>query len=166
MSNQTAQSTTGTQGETEKQICRVKWFNGKSGYGFATTVDSPERDVFVHHSAVKVAAEQYKYLVPGEYVDLVVEASEEEGKWQAVEVTGVRGGPLQCETKLALREEFEQRDGGDERDGGRHAGGRGRRSRSNGDGEWEVHRSTGRRPRGRTGGGPRDDGEWVLTRRR
>ena len=44
---------------------RVKWFNAKAGYGFISVTDSSRSisDVFVHHSAISVEAQQYKYLV-------------------------------------------------------------------------------------------------------
>ena len=51
----------GSVGET---LGRCKWFNGRKGYGFLTTVGTENpTDVFVHHSNVKVGEEQYKYLV-------------------------------------------------------------------------------------------------------
>ena len=33
---------------------KVKWFNGKKGYGFIEREDK-EKDVFVHHTAVRDA---------------------------------------------------------------------------------------------------------------
>ena len=58
----------------EKFIGRVKWFNNKAGYGFVTVTDGSKSgsDVFIHHSAIKVDAEQYKYLVQGEYVEFTL----------------------------------------------------------------------------------------------
>jgi len=47
---------------------RVKWFNNKAGYGFITVTDGSQSgsDIFIHHSAISVADQQYKYLVQGE----------------------------------------------------------------------------------------------------
>tara|TARA_A100001234_G_scaffold218056_1_gene226427 strand:- start:524 stop:892 length:369 start_codon:yes stop_codon:yes gene_type:complete len=85
---------------------RCKWFNGRKGFGFITTVGTDEpTDVFVHHSNVEVASEQYKYLVEGEYVSFnVTETSEGEHKHQASNVTGVLGGKLMCETRTDNRD--------------------------------------------------------------
>ena len=85
---------------------RVKWFNNKAGYGFITVTDGARSgsDIFVHHSAINVENQQYKYLVQGEYVefDLVhVESSNHE--WQASNVSGVKGGKLMCETRHDLK---------------------------------------------------------------
>ncbi len=48
---------------------RVKWFNAKAGYGFATLLED-DREVFVHHSGIEVKKEQFRYLVEGEYISL------------------------------------------------------------------------------------------------
>jgi len=82
----------------------VKWFNNKVGYGFITLVDphtNVEKDVFVHHSALRVAAEQYRYLVQGEYVDflLVKSVDNSSHEYCAGQVSGVNGGKLMCETR-------------------------------------------------------------------
>jgi cold shock CspA family protein len=82
----------------------VKWFNNKAGYGFITVSDPTPRDIFVHHSAIQVAASQYKYLVQGEYVDLkIVQTEGEQHEFQAADVHGVRGGKLMCETRNEMR---------------------------------------------------------------
>jgi len=89
---------------------RVKWFNAKGGYGFVTLLGAdglqsgrgaPRREVFVHHSGLKVGSEQFRYLVEGEYVELEVRETEGKGdkKYQGVEVRGIGGGPLMCETR-------------------------------------------------------------------
>lgn len=85
---------------------RVKWFNNKAGYGFIT-VSSGEHDgtdVFVHHSAIQVATEQYRYLVQGEYVVFTLCSVEnDKHQWQAGSVKGISNGKLMCETRLETR---------------------------------------------------------------
>ena len=91
---------------TEKLTGRVKWFNNKAGYGFVTITDGSKsgNDVFIHHSSIKVDAEQYKYLVQGEYVEFTL-SNIEGGKheFQAAEVCGIKGGKLMCETRHDLK---------------------------------------------------------------
>lgn len=87
---------------------RVKWFNNKAGYGFITVNDcetNEERDMFVHHSEIKVDQSQYKYLVQGEYVEFVVGAISRENKVDvhATNVRGINGGKLMCETRNETR---------------------------------------------------------------
>jgi CspA family cold shock protein len=87
---------------TDRLTGRVKWFNNKAGYGFITVTDGSRSgsDVFVHHSAIGVASQQYKYLVQGEYVDF--ELSSTPGgahEFQATNVAGIKGGKLMCETR-------------------------------------------------------------------
>ena len=85
---------------------RVKWFNNKAGYGFITVIDGVSvgdkmgMDIFAHHSAICVSAEQYKYLVQGEYVELsIAKSSSGQHEYQSADVTGLRGGGLMCETR-------------------------------------------------------------------
>ena len=85
---------------------RVKWFNNKTGFGFITITDGVKSgtDVFVHHSAVKVDAEQYRYLVQGEYVELLlVPTTGTSYDFQAGNVCGIKGGKLMCETRNEFR---------------------------------------------------------------
>ncbi len=87
---------------SELMIGRVKWFNNKAGYGFITVTDGPKsgNDVFVHHTAIAVANQQYKYLVLGEYVEFSL-ASIQGGRheFNATDVRGIKGGKLMCENR-------------------------------------------------------------------
>jgi len=90
----------------ERITGRVKWFNNKSGYGFITVTDGPRTggDIFVHHSAVQVSSQQYKYLVQGEYVEFKLTATEGGAHdVQAADVSGIKGGKLMCETRREFR---------------------------------------------------------------
>ena len=122
----------------------VKWFNNKAGYGFLTVMDGDKKDedVFCHHSGIVVAAEQYKYLVQGEYVSFSLRESDSEAHpYQANNITGVYSGKLMCETRVENRQTREDDEGGD----------------------YKQKQSNRRyRPRG---GGPREDGAtWMLVR--
>ena len=101
----TVSPSTGT--DTTLTNGRVKWFNNKAGYGFIT-VSSGEHDgsdVFVHHSAIEVSQEQYRYLIQGEYVEFTLcSVSNDTHKWQAGTVKGIGNGKLMCETRLETRE--------------------------------------------------------------
>lgn len=111
---------------TERVTARVKWFNNKSGYGFASTLGESPRDVFIHHTSLKVGKEQYRYLVQGEYVDLDISPMEDDSsshKWQSSNVTGVQGGLLMCETRQEMRDSDRARaKGGSSKSGGAVAG--------------------------------------------
>ena len=90
---------------SDRFIGRVKWFNNKAGYGFVTVTDGPKAgsDIFVHHSSIKVDAQQYKYLVQGEYVEFGLSAvSSGDHEFQASDVSGIKGGKLMCETRHEL----------------------------------------------------------------
>lgn len=99
---------------------RVKWFNTKAGYGFVTLLGvdggvprgveggvprgdegGVAREVFVHQTGLRVGKEQFRYLVEGEYVELEVKETDGKGdrKYHGIEVRGIRGGYLMCETR-------------------------------------------------------------------
>lgn len=123
---------------SERVLGLVKWFQG--GFGFVTNFDTQE-DVFVHHTSVTTTVDCWKMLYPGEYVYFSV-GTMEDGKSQAVNVTGVRGGPLRCETLALLRQERDeynrenrtedQESGSTRNTSGRNRGGRGTRGRGRG----------------------------------
>jgi CspA family cold shock protein len=94
----------------------VKWFNSKAGYGFIT-VCGEERDIFVHYSNIKVANLPYTYLSQGEYVEFeLAETTNEQHKFQAVNITGIAGGPILCETRRNIRQVGGNRDDGSEQE--------------------------------------------------
>ena len=104
----------------EKIIGCVKWFNNKSGYGFISLIDGEQvgKEIFVHHSGIGVNQQQYKYLVQGEYVEFVLSSTQGgQHEYQAVNVTGIKGGKLMCETiheiKLA-RSNYKSKNDNDE----------------------------------------------------
>lgn len=84
----------------------VKWFNNRVGYGFITVHHGAfVYDIFVHHTAIRVKSEQYRYLVQGEYVQFKwAETSNKKYVWQAVDVRGINNGPLMCETRNVNRQ--------------------------------------------------------------
>jgi cold shock CspA family protein len=85
----------------------VKWFNNKAGYGFIKVIgdeSESESDVFVHYSNIKVEGLEYTYLVQGEYIEFEkAETDNEEHKFQAVNLSGIKGGPLLCQTRYTNR---------------------------------------------------------------
>lgn len=101
----------------------VKWFNMKTGFGFLSVVQSVcgsdlkvGSEIFVHHSNVKVSEEQYRFLVQGEYVEFdVSNVANGQHSCQAVNVTGMFGGKLMCETRNEARQQ--QRGDGDDQGG-------------------------------------------------
>lgn len=76
---------------------QVQWFDRHTGYGFLSY--SKDKDnVFVHQSQLKTEVDQFRYLVPGEYVEFRLE-SRDDNKVSAVNVTGINGGKLMCEVR-------------------------------------------------------------------
>lgn len=113
----TTSATTATATATERLTGRVKWFNNKAGYGFITAADgaTPGADIFVHHTSIRVDAQQYKYLVLGEYVEFGLSAvSNGTHEIHAADVSGIKGGKLMCETRhemLATRPAYKTSQG-------------------------------------------------------
>jgi cold shock CspA family protein len=100
----------------------VKTF--RKTYGFATVVGDNQysgKDIMVNHANILTSKECYKTLKRGEHIQFAVQ-EEEDGRIQALDVTGPDGYTLQCETNPHL---YQRRRGG----GGRgHGGYRGRSS--------------------------------------
>ena len=84
---------------------RVKWFNNKSGFGFITVSDEGQyknKDIFVHYSSISVDSTKYKYMVQGEYVEFnLVKSGNDKHEFHALDITGIKGGMLMCETHCA-----------------------------------------------------------------
>lgn len=99
-------STSESTSTSERLLGRVKWFNSKAGYGFITVTDGERSgsDIFVHHSAINVENQQYRYLVQGEYVEFtLVSTPNGNHEFQASAVCGIRAGKLMCETRREFK---------------------------------------------------------------
>ena len=81
-------------GEYGPYVGNCKWFNNKIGYGFITVMNGEHKgkDIFVHHSGVQPKNSNFKTLTKGEYISLNI--VDGQNGLQAVDVTGVLGGPL------------------------------------------------------------------------
>ena len=79
---------------------RVKWFrNGQGyGYGFITcvseNVDHSGQDIYVYQQNIHPNVSTFRTLIKDEYVSFDVSNEE---KQQAINVSGVMGGPLRCD---------------------------------------------------------------------
>jgi len=92
--------------QTSVEIARltgmVKWFNNKTGYGFITACEGEQKgkDIFVHYTSIQVENPQYRFLTQGEYVDFsLVKSDTEKYEYLAKNITGVKGGPILCESR-------------------------------------------------------------------
>jgi|APCry1669190288_1035285.scaffolds.fasta_scaffold65739_1 CspA family cold shock protein len=91
--------------QSERLTGRIKWFNSKAGYGFITVCDGDKAgsDIFVHYTSVRVDNTHYKYLVQGEYVEFnLVKSDSETHEFHAVDVSGIKGGELMCQTQRQM----------------------------------------------------------------
>lgn len=81
-----------------ERIGLIKWFSDRLGYGFVTVVEGPDKgtDLFVHYTSIHPLNNLHRTLRKGEYVSFDVGVSN--GGPQAVQVTGVMGGPLLCDS--------------------------------------------------------------------
>jgi cold shock CspA family protein len=110
--------------EAGQYVGQVKWFgntsktsqniSSRAGYGFITVCRGEDRgrDIFVHYSGIRPTSTQaqaqggssqsqgvghaYRTLYKGEYVQFDI-ASSTNGNMQAINVTGIDGGPLMCD---------------------------------------------------------------------
>jgi cold shock CspA family protein len=80
-----------------KHTATCKWFNDKLGFGFITICSGEDKgkDIFVHHSGIKPLNSIYKTLKKGEYINFNIINGL--NGLQAVDVTGINGGPLMCD---------------------------------------------------------------------
>tara|TARA_B100000963_G_C22635017_1_gene677125 strand:+ start:1535 stop:1969 length:435 start_codon:yes stop_codon:yes gene_type:complete len=90
-------------GEYGPYVGNCKWFNNKIGYGFITVMNGEHKgkDIFVHHSGVQPKNSNFKTLTKGEYISLNI--VDGQNGLQAVDVTGVLGGPLMCDNVIVHR---------------------------------------------------------------
>lgn len=96
---------------SDRTIGQVKWFNTKTGYGFITALDGDhkDKDIFTHYSSLRVTDSQYKYLIQGEYVELVViKSAQGNHEYQSSDVTGIKCGGLMCETRKTNMQDDKQ----------------------------------------------------------
>ena len=84
----------------------TKWFSDSLGFGFVTICDGElkGKDIFVHHSGIKPLNSNYKTLKKGEYINFNI--IEGEKGLQAVDVTGICGGPLMCDAVINSSKQY------------------------------------------------------------
>jgi hypothetical protein len=89
--------------EGVRYTARVKWFDNKLNFGFATIVHGEHagNDIFVHQSNVLTFTPSiYRTLRPGEYIEFGLEETKSGSahKYQASAITGPHAGLLMCES--------------------------------------------------------------------
>ena len=131
----TETQSTQSAGSQETYNGRCKWFNNRLGYGFITVDNSSEHnnvpsDLFVHQTNIHPNTSTYRTLRQGEYVSFSL--SRDDNTVQAVNVTGVNGGPLLCDTQT-------QRPNNGQRRPGRPQRGSNRRNRQGGEWVWQPY---------------------------
>lgn len=81
-----------------------KWFSDKSGYGFITVLSEGThkgKEIFVHYTGIKPMNSTYKTLLSGEYLSFdIVQGLKD---LQAVNVLGINGGPLFCDSNPNIK---------------------------------------------------------------
>ena len=81
-----------------------KWFSDKSGYGFITVLSQgvhKGKEIFVHYTGIKPMNSTYKTLLSGEYLSFdIVQGLKD---LQAVNVLGINGGPLFCDSNPNIK---------------------------------------------------------------
>lgn len=77
---------------------KVEWFNEKRGFGL---IKVENKEIFAHHSEIKVNSDKYKFLKEDEIVEFsifeVKQKHSSEMKICAKDITGVNGQKLNCE---------------------------------------------------------------------
>lgn len=109
----------------------VKTF--RKTHGFATVVGDNQysgKDIMVNHANILTSKECYKTLKRGEHIEFAVQ-EEDDGRIQALYVTGPDGYSLQCETNPHL---YQRRRGGYRGSHGSRGGYGGYRGRGRGRG--------------------------------
>ena len=107
-------NTSSTQTTQTTYVGRCKWFSSDHGYGFLVVMngDHKDRDIFVHYSDLAPQKDVMKTLYSGEYVEFQFGVGEN-GKEKATDVTGVCGGPLQCEERQSFRKSRKPKNDGE-----------------------------------------------------
>ncbi len=82
---------------------KCKWFNNKYGYGFITVLsgDKKGKEIFAQYTGIKPMNSTYKTILNGEYVNFdIIQGIKD---LQAVNITGINGGPLMCDTNPNIK---------------------------------------------------------------